>query len=132
MAKLIPRQIVATITIRYLRILPPRALGWLPDTSSFCCKLCGSENPLSISILARLWAEYNSFPSFGSGVICETQTLPGAVIPAKAGIYSASHRKCAAEGLDSRFHGNDHCFERDPIPNDTTTPFQGDQVIEQV
>jgi hypothetical protein len=71
-------------------------------------------------------------PIPGSGVICETQALPGAVIPAKAGIYSASPWKCAAEGLDSRFRGNDHCFERGPIPNDTTTPFQGDQVIEQV
>jgi hypothetical protein len=36
--------------------------------------------------------------------------LPGAVIPAKAGIYFASHRKCAA-GLDSRLRGNDQCFE---------------------
>jgi hypothetical protein len=57
----------------------------------------------------------------GTGVICETRVLRGAVIPAKAGIYSASHWKCAADGLDSRFRGNDHCFERDPIPNDTTT-----------
>src|SRR5437016_1012265 len=44
----------------------------------------------------------------------------GAVIPAKAGIHSASHWKCTAEGLDSRFRGNDRCFERDPIPNDAT------------
>jgi hypothetical protein len=57
----------------------------------------------------------------GTGVICETRKLPGAVIPAKAGIYSASHWKCAADGLDSRFRGNDQCFERNPIPNDTST-----------
>jgi hypothetical protein len=56
-----------------------------------------------------------------TGVICETRALPGAVIPAKAGIYSASHWKWAADGLDSRFRGNDQCFERDPIPNDTST-----------
>src|SRR5208283_4892007 len=48
--------------------------------------------------------------------------LPGAVIPAKAGIHSASHWKYAADGLDSRLRGNDRCFERVPIPNDTTTP----------
>jgi hypothetical protein len=57
----------------------------------------------------------------GGGVICETRALPCAVIPAKAGIYSASHWKCAADGLDSRFRGNDQCFEGDPIPDDTTT-----------
>jgi len=34
--------------------------------------------------------------------ICETRAFPGAVIPAKAGIYSASHWKCVADGLDSR------------------------------
>ena len=32
----------------------------------------------------------------------------------------ASHCKCAADGLDSRFRGNDQCFEKDRIPNDTT------------
>ncbi|PYV34300.1 MAG: hypothetical protein DMG22_06530 [Acidobacteria bacterium] len=57
----------------------------------------------------------------GDGVICETRALPGAVIPAKAGIYCASHWKCAAEGMDSRFRGNDRSLEGDPIPNDTTT-----------
>jgi hypothetical protein len=57
----------------------------------------------------------------GTGVICETRALPGAVIPAKAGIQSASHWKCGADGLDSRFRGNDECFEGDPIPNDTST-----------
>jgi hypothetical protein len=56
-----------------------------------------------------------------SGVICETRTLAGAVIPAKAGIYSANYWKCAADGLDSRFRGNDKSFEGNPIPNDTTT-----------
>src|SRR5271157_993033 len=57
----------------------------------------------------------------GSGVICETRALPGAVIPAKAGIHCASHWKCAADGVDSRLRGNDQCFEGDPIPKDTTT-----------
>jgi hypothetical protein len=57
----------------------------------------------------------------GGGVICETWALPAAVIPAKAGIYSANLRKCAVDRLDSRFRGNDRRFERDPIPNDTTT-----------
>jgi hypothetical protein len=45
----------------------------------------------------------------------------GRVIPAKAGIHSASHWKYAADGLDSRLRGNDWYSERDPIPNDTTT-----------
>ena len=44
-----------------------------------------------------------------------------AVIPAKAGIHAANLRKCAVDGLDSRFRGNDRRFERHPIPNDTTT-----------
>ncbi|MGD1102319.1 MAG: class I SAM-dependent DNA methyltransferase [Terriglobia bacterium] len=57
----------------------------------------------------------------GTGVISETRALPGAVIPAKAGIYSASHWKCAADGLDSRFRGNDQCSEGNPIPNVTST-----------
>src|SRR5208283_5003973 len=56
-----------------------------------------------------------------TGVICETWALPGAVIPAKAGIYSARHWKCAAGGVDSRFRGNDQCPERNSISNDTTT-----------
>jgi hypothetical protein len=60
-------------------------------------------------------------PQFGSGVICENRALRGAAIPAKTGIYSASHWKRAADGLDSRFRGNDQCSECDPIPNDTTT-----------
>src|ERR1035437_718754 len=46
-------------------MMPPRALRWLPDTNSSRRKLRGLENPLSISILARLWAEYNSLASFG-------------------------------------------------------------------
>jgi hypothetical protein len=57
----------------------------------------------------------------GAGVICETWAWQAAVIPAKAGIHSANLRKCAVDGLDSRFRGNDQRFERDPIPNDTTT-----------
>jgi hypothetical protein len=53
----------------------------------------------------------------------------GTVIPAKAGIHSASHWEYSADGLDSRspafaedkLRGNDWSIERDPIPNDTTT-----------
>ena len=61
-------------------------------------------------------------PGRASGVIYEIRVLPGAVVPAKAGAYSARHWKCAADGLDSRSRGNDHCFKRDRIPNDTTIP----------
>jgi len=57
----------------------------------------------------------------GTDVICETWALQAAVIPAKAGIHSANLQKSAVDGLDSRFRGNDRRFERDPIPNDTTT-----------
>jgi|GEM_PF-1098349 hypothetical protein len=42
-----------------------------------------------------------------------------AVIPAKAGIHSPNPRKCAVDGLDSRFRGNDRRFETGPVPNDT-------------
>jgi hypothetical protein len=61
----------------------------------------------------------NSFLSAG-----RRAALPrfhSAVIPAKAGIYFASHRKCGDNRLDSRFRGNDRRFEKGPIPNDTTT-----------
>src|SRR5271157_2100217 len=61
-------------------------------------------------------------PDLGSGVICEIQARPGPVIPAEAGIYFASHRKCAEDGMDSRFRGNDRCFERDSIPNGAPNP----------
>jgi len=57
----------------------------------------------------------------GSGVICESWAPEVAVIPAKAGIHSANLRSCAVYKLDSRFRGNDWCFEMDPTPNDTTT-----------
>ena len=50
-------------------------------------------------------------PEIGTGVICETWALEAAVIPAKAGIYSANLRKFAVDGLDSRFRGND-CLHR--------------------
>src|SRR5208337_1600085 len=36
-----------------------------------------------------------------------TAIIPSAVIPAKAGVHSANRRKCAMDGLDSRFRGND-------------------------
>jgi hypothetical protein len=65
----------------------------------------------------------------GTGVICETWALEAAVIPAKAGIYSAKLRKCTVDGLDSRFRGNDRRFEGDPIPNDTTTRSPRQDVI---
>jgi len=56
-------------------------------------------------------------------VICETRTLMRTVIPAKAGIHSASHWKYAAEGLDScspafaedRLRGNDWRFASLPV-----------------
>ena len=71
----------------------------------------------------KCWGDGTS--ATGTGVICETWALEAAVIPAKAGIDSANLRKCAVEGLDSRFRGNDQRFERDPIPSDTTTPAHG-------
>ena len=54
----------------------------------------------------------------GTGVVCETWALQAAVIPAKAG------RQTFGNALSTdwiRFRGNDWRFERDPIPNDTTT-----------
>ena len=54
-------------------------------------------------------------PTVGTGVIWS------AVIPAKAGIYSARLWKRAVAGLDSRFRGNDRRLEWIPIPNDTST-----------
>ncbi len=72
---------------------------------------------------------------WGVGVICETWALEAAVIPAKAGIYSANLRKCAVSGLDSlpsassvqAFRGNDRRFERHPIRNDTATRWRAGQ-----
>ena len=60
-------------------------------------------------------------PDSGSGVIRETSALHAVVIPAKAGIHSASHWKHAADGLDSRLRGNDRWFVGEVIPNDATT-----------
>jgi hypothetical protein len=57
----------------------------------------------------------------GSGVICATRALHAAVIPAKAGIHSASLREWADCGLDSRFRGNDGGFVGHAAPNDTNT-----------
>ena len=57
-----------------------------------------------------------------TGGIFGRWALHVAVIPAKAGIHSENLRKCAVNGLDSRFRGNDLRFERDPIPNDPSTP----------
>jgi len=58
----------------------------------------------------------------GTCVIVETRAVPGAAIPAQAGIYCASHWKCAGGGLDSRLRGNDQRFERDRIPIDASMP----------
>jgi hypothetical protein len=60
-------------------------------------------------------------PALSNGVICRTWALEAAVIPAKAGIYSANLWKCAVIGLDSRFRGNDRRPEWIHILNDTTT-----------
>jgi hypothetical protein len=57
----------------------------------------------------------------GSDVICQRWELQAALIPAKAGIHAANLRNPGLDELDSRFRGNGRCFERDPIPNDTTT-----------
>ena len=47
--------------------------------------------------------------------------LPTPVIPAKAGIHAANLWRCAVYRLDSRFRGNDWCFEMDATPIDTDT-----------
>jgi hypothetical protein len=60
-----------------------------------------------------LWAQ--RLLCVGTGVIREPGALQAAVIPAKAGIYSANLWRFAVDGLDSRFRGND-C-----APNDTST-----------
>lgn len=57
----------------------------------------------------------------GSGATCEARALPGAGIPAKAGIYSASHWRCVADGRDPHLRGNNQRLEADYIPDDTTT-----------
>ena len=61
-----------------------------------------------IQVALRLHTFYDFFiyPGFfGPGVIWS------ALIPAKAGIYSASLWKRAFVGLDSRFRGNDRRLE---------------------
>jgi hypothetical protein len=55
------------------------------------------------------------------GLPLDTAAIWSAVIPVKAGIHAANLRKCAGDGLDSRFRGNDWRFERHSIPNDTAT-----------
>ena len=56
----------------------------------------------------------------GSGVICDTWALPLAVIPAKAGIYSAARWKCSTDRLDSPLRGNDSPRELPCLSNDAT------------
>ena len=97
------------------------ALHWYPLPSAYCRLPTAFERSWS-------WRKSSPLPQPGTGVICETWALEAAVIPAKAGIYLANLRKCAADGLDSRlrgndgrFRGNDRRFERDPIPIDITT-----------
>jgi hypothetical protein len=41
----------------------------------------------------------------------------GAVTPAKAGMRCEDFRTCTANGLDSRFRGNDWCRETGCTPN---------------
>ena len=61
----------------------------------------------------------------GSGAICEARAYRRAVISAKAGIHPACHWKqpptdwIPALRVD-KLRGNDWCFEREPIPNNTT------------
>jgi hypothetical protein len=51
-----------------------------------------------------------------TGVMCNTWALQLAVIPAKAGIHFAILLRCAVDGLDSRFRGNDWRPVRDTTP----------------
>jgi hypothetical protein len=45
-------------------------------------------------LTARMEGRCGARPHFwGTGVICETQEIPGAVLPAKAGIHSAQYCK---------------------------------------
>jgi hypothetical protein len=66
-----------------------------------------------------LWRRVYLATFRGQWVSCETWVLQFAVIPAKAGIYSAILARCAVFRLDSRFRGNDQCFEKDPTLRDT-------------
>ncbi|PYV33721.1 MAG: hypothetical protein DMG22_08875 [Acidobacteria bacterium] len=43
----------------------------------------------------------------GGGVICDKRALPGAVIPAEAGIQSVASAFPMPCAVDSRFRGND-------------------------
>jgi hypothetical protein len=81
-------------------------------------------------MLSQVFLGVNSWSKAGTGVIWS------AVIPAKAGIHAPTMALplCTSPSglellganesnlpLDSRFRGNDQRFQRDPIPNDTTT-----------
>jgi hypothetical protein len=59
----------------------------------------------------------------GSPIVPYWRHLRDLVIPAKAGIHSATFWKCAVVALDSRFRGNDRRLEWVSIPNDTGTQF---------
>ena len=66
------------------------------------------------------------------GVIFKARALPGAVIPAKAGIHAENNSQFAAHGLDPRLRGNDRLrtsFEGDPFRNDTATQNHSDLPI---
>ena len=49
----------------------------------------------------------SSARAMDAGVIGHGDSLEPPVFPAKAGIHSANLRKCAVDGLDSHFRGND-------------------------
>ena len=80
-----------------------------------------AERPCYSGMVVGPWVSVEQDPRVCIAVSCETWALEVAVIPAKAGIHSANVWKCAVDGLDSRFRGNDRRFERDPIQKDTST-----------
>jgi hypothetical protein len=68
----------------------------------------------------KRWAVKQIDPP-GGRVTCEAWAFQVGVIPANSGIQSSGNAFSTACGVDSRFRGNDRRFEKDPIPNDTTT-----------
>ena len=62
-------------------------------------------------------------PRFSSSRRSQVESFPRSLSPRRrgAGIYSASHWKCATDELESRWRGNDQYFERDHIRIDTST-----------
>ena len=72
------------------------------------------------------WRDFSSLPRPGTGVICETRALQAAVIPVPPW-REESTRQTFGNTLSTDWippaerDGNEWRFERDPIPNDTTT-----------